>query len=194
MNNSIRINLLYTNSPSRAAGGRRRRGGGQRMLDSHLRCRNVLPPVLPRSSMALPLRFFLASRPVLFLCCRFRFRPCSLLRQWLVRGILPLDPPQADSSFRVYWVTVGADQSEALANRCAIKDLLTPCGLLFNDAKDADGQRLVYLGVLFDTVAMTLSFEPEKAAALRTVLVAHRTESRPGPTFHMPKFIALLVS
>ena len=78
------------------------------------------------------------------------------------------------------WATVGADQSEALANSSAIKDLLTPCGLLFNDAKDADDQRLIYLGVLFDTVAMTMSFEPEKAAALRTVLVAHHARISSG--------------
>ena len=78
------------------------------------------------------------------------------------------------------WATVGADQAEVLANRRAIKDLLAPCGLLFNDAKDADGQRLVYLGVLLDTIATTMSFEPEKAAALRTDLVAHHARISSG--------------
>ena len=71
------------------------------------------------------------------------------------------------------WATVGADQAEALAHRRAIKDLLSPCGISFSDAKDADGQRVEYLGVLFDTVAMTMSFVEEKASVLRATLVAH---------------------
>ena len=84
------------------------------------------------------------------------------------------------SVFMDDWATVGTDQSEALANRRAIKDLFSPCGLLFSDAKDTDDQRLVYLGILFDTVAMTMSSEPEKAAALRTVLVAHHARISSG--------------
>ena len=34
------------------------------------------------------------------------------------------------------WATVGADQSAAQANRRAIKDLLSPCGISFSNVKD----------------------------------------------------------
>ena len=78
------------------------------------------------------------------------------------------------------WATVGADQAEAIAHRRAIKDLLSPCGLSFSDAKDADGQRVEYLGVLFDTVAMTLSFVEEKASVLRATLVSHHATISSG--------------
>ena len=45
---------------------------------------------------------------------------------------------------------------------------------------NTDGQRVVYFGVLFDTVAMTMSFEAEKAPVLRTILVSHHATISSG--------------
>ena len=42
----------------------------------------------------------------------------------------------------------------------SIKDIYDPCGILFNSAKDAIGQRFVFLGIRFNTAAMPLFFEP----------------------------------
>ena len=39
-----------------------------------------------------------------------------------------------------------------------ITDLLEPRGILFNPSKFTVGQRVVYLGILFDTITMSLSF------------------------------------
>ena len=71
------------------------------------------------------------------------------------------------------WATAVASHAAAVANMRAIKDLLEPSGILFNPSKDAVGQRVVYLGVLFDTIAMSLSFEAIKASVLLDILPAH---------------------
>ena len=78
------------------------------------------------------------------------------------------------------WATGGATREEALDRLRAIKDLLEPCGFLFNATKDGLGQRLEFLGVLFGTIAMTLSFAPEKATILLAVLRAHHSTLSAG--------------
>ena len=71
------------------------------------------------------------------------------------------------------WATTGATEAAAIAHMRTITDLLEPCGILFNTSKFTTGQRVVYLGVLFDTVAMSLSFEPSKASVLLDILRTH---------------------
>ena len=78
------------------------------------------------------------------------------------------------------WTTAGASQAAAVTNMRAIKDLLEPCGVLFNPSKDAVGQRVVYLGVLFDTIAMSLSFGATKASVLLDILRAHHATIASG--------------
>ena len=68
------------------------------------------------------------------------------------------------------WATAGASHAAAVANMRTIKDLLEPCGILFNPSKDSVGQRV---GVLFDTIAMSLYFEATQASDLLDILRAH---------------------
>ena len=79
------------------------------------------------------------------------------------------------------WATAGASEAAAVAHMRTITDLLEPCGILFNPSKFTTGQRVVYLGILFDTIAMSLSFEPNKASILLDILRAHHaTISKPA--------------
>ena len=64
------------------------------------------------------------------------------------------------------WATAGASQAKAVAHMRTIKDLLEPCGILFNPSKDI--------------IAMSLSFELTKATVLLDILRAHTQLVRAG--------------
>ena len=70
-----------------------------------------------------------------------------------------------------YWE--GGVKVTNFAHMRTIIDLLEPCGILFNPSKFTVGQRVVYHGILFDTITMSLSFEPTKASILIDILRAH---------------------
>ena len=68
------------------------------------------------------------------------------------------------------WLTRGTSREEALGNLASIKALLEPAGLTFDPSKDDCSQRLVFLGVLIDTVSMKLRFDPLQARVVCLLL------------------------
>ena len=89
------------------------------------------------------------------------------------------------------WATAGASHAAAVANMRTIKDLLEPCGILFNPSKDAVGKRVVYLGVLSDTIAMSLSFEATKASVHLDILRAHHATISRGSNLPHPEVCSI---
>ena len=137
-----------------------------------------------RFPLALLWRFlfgFLWGLAYFYCVVPFGFGPAPYYTSgWSAECYRPIPARIPASVYMDDWATGGATREEALSRLRAIKDLLEPCGFLFNAAKDALGQRLEFLGVLFDTVAMTLSFAPEKAAVLLASLRAHHSTLSAG--------------
>ena len=129
---------------------------------------SVLPLVPAGTAVVLSIRVPLGADVFLLLCGPFRLWSRGWSRGWsrdwpaeFYRWVRHAHIPA--SVYMDYWATGGVTRDAALDRLHAIKDLIEPCGFLFNATKDAVGQRLEFLGVLFDTISFTL----EEAAILR---------------------------
>ncbi len=112
---------------------------------------------------------------ILSKCC-FGFSACPYycstwsaeFRKWVVSKSIPCAHMMDD------WLTRGKSRAEAECNLYAIYGLLEPAGIMFAKEKEEIGQRLVHLGILIDTVTMSVSFEKTQARAMSLQLSSYK--------------------
>lgn len=78
------------------------------------------------------------------------------------------------------WFTVGSTEDQASSRLQGIITILEVLGFVIAAEKTAISQRLVHLGFLFDTVAMTISFDAINARAFAQELRGHRATLASG--------------
>ena len=110
-----------------------------------------------------------------FTRCCFGFSPCPYycsmwsaeFRSWMLASGIPCAHMQDD------WLTVGATSAEAKYNIGRISSILTLVGFLMALEKEEIGQRIVFLGILINTITMRLSFEHMQCVAMTLELQQH---------------------
>ena len=68
------------------------------------------------------------------------------------------------------WLTAAATLARSLAQMKTISNVLESCGFTMNDAKFKSGQQIVFLGILIDSVTMTIRFDSVSAKGFRVEL------------------------
>jgi ribonuclease HI len=104
--------------------------------------------------------------------CPYYCSTCAEFRSWFLAMNLPVAHMVDD------WITVGDTPT---LNIDRIEEVLTDCGFYISD-KRRFGQREVALGVLIDTIHMTISFDPIQSQGIRIMLqqqLHHFLEGKP---------------
>lgn len=68
------------------------------------------------------------------------------------------------------WLTAAASLASSLHQMKTISTVLESCGFAMNEAKFKSGQQIVFLGILIDSVTMTVRFDPVSAKSFRVEL------------------------
>ena len=68
------------------------------------------------------------------------------------------------------WLTAAATLARSLAQMKTISNVLESCGFAMNEAKFKSGQQIIFLGILIDSVTMTIRFDPVSAKSFRVEL------------------------
>jgi hypothetical protein len=86
------------------------------------------------------------------------------VRKWVLHANIPA------AHFCDDWFTVGAKRFNTKEFLRQIAAFFVACGFSMAMEKEEMGQRLVYLGVLFDSIRMVLSFDPAAASSFASEL------------------------
>jgi hypothetical protein len=78
------------------------------------------------------------------------------------------------------WLTVGKTKEEARANLMALKGIMESVGFKMEAEKDGLEQKLVFLGILINSITMRLSFEPVVAKAFHKELLTYVRQLEAG--------------
>jgi len=134
-------------------------------------------PQFPLAQRAWP--FFVVHLAAIFYilrCCCFGFSSCPYYcsfwsaeyRRWLVVAC-----GLSVAHFVDDFLTSGATKEEAEANLAIMVQVAEEVGLKMPPAKREVGQRMVFLGLLFDTIKMVIAIDKIKARALALTLKEH---------------------
>ena len=115
-------------------------------------------------------------------CC-FGFGPspfyCSTwsaeFRSWMLAKNVLLCCHMMDD-----WLVASETEEGCRQKLGVVSNTLTRVGLTMEPSKEEYGQRLLYLGVLIDTISMTVRFEPTNAKCMRLELERHLGVLRSG--------------
>jgi hypothetical protein len=86
------------------------------------------------------------------------------VRKWVLHAKIPA------THFCDDWFVAGKTRSDTERFLRAIAAFFVACGFSMAVEKEEMGQRLVYLGVMFDSIRMILSFDPESASSFASEL------------------------
>jgi hypothetical protein len=78
------------------------------------------------------------------------------------------------------WLTVGATEAEAGRKMDAISEKLESVGHVMQSDKKEVGQRMLFLGIMLDTVRMRMGFDPTQSKGMRAQLQQYRDKIKRG--------------